>query len=176
MFVSWTTSDKGGIAELQIAAAAAEIGIVVAKPVLEGCRYDLIFDTGPRLLRVQCKWASRHGDVVRILTRTSRLTNRGHVRTTYSANEIDALAAYCGDTRECYLIPISEIDGQSMVHLRLHPARNNQSVGVKMASDYSLGAIAQLGERLTGSQKVAGSSPASSTSEQAAHQGGLFSF
>ena len=125
---------------------------------------------------MQCKWASRYGDVVRILTRTSRLTSAGHVRTTYTAGEIDAVAAYCPDTADCYLIPIGEIDGQSMVHLRLHPARNNQSAGVKMAVDYRLGAIAQLGERVTGSHEVAGSSPASSTAEQAAHPGGLFSF
>src|SRR5207247_1184255 len=36
-------------------------------------------------------------------------------------------------------------------------------VAVKMADDYRLGGIAQLGERLGGTQKVAGSSPASST-------------
>ncbi len=40
-----------------------------------------------------------------------------------------------------------------------------------MASDYELpGAIAQLGERLAGSQKVAGSSPASSTPPKAARE------
>ena len=164
MFVYRTPSDKGAIAELKIAAAAADLGIVVAWPMMEGRRYDLIFDTGSRLLRVQCKWAPRMGDVVRVNTRTSRLTNLGHVRTTYSRREIDAVAAYCADLDECFLLPIADIDGQSMVRLRLRRARNNQTMGVKMASDYRLGAIAQLGERLHGMQEVAGSSPASSMS------------
>ena len=56
--------------------------------------------------------------------------------------------------------------------LRLARTANNQQIGVNQARDYELerldfparGAIAQLGERLAGSQKVAGSSPAGSTS------------
>jgi hypothetical protein len=51
---------------------------------------------------------------------------------------------------------------------RLAPARNNQKIGVTMADDYRLGAVAQLGERLAGSQKVRGSSPLSSTGPKAA--------
>ena len=52
-----TPSAKGGIAEMAIAAAAVKLGIVVARPMIEGCRYDLIFDVGDRFWRVQCKWA-----------------------------------------------------------------------------------------------------------------------
>jgi hypothetical protein len=50
-----------------------------------------------------------------------------------------------------------------MIHLRLAPARNNQEFSITYAADYEFsGAIAQLGERLRGTQEVAGSSPASS--------------
>ena len=45
---------KGGIAELAIAWEATKLGIGVYKPMIEGGRYNLIFDVGPRLLRVQC--------------------------------------------------------------------------------------------------------------------------
>jgi hypothetical protein len=96
--------------------------------------------------------------------RTSRCTPAGYVSGTYGSHEVDAIAAYCPDLERCYLLPIREFDGQSVCHLRLAPARNNQKLGVRMASEYELGAIAQLGERLGGTQKVAGSSPASSTS------------
>ena len=59
-----------------------------------------------------------------------------------------------------------------MVQLRLAPTRNNQLCGINWARDYELtrldfaafGAVAQLGERVTGSHEVAGSSPAGSTS------------
>ena len=160
-----TTNQKGAIAEARITAAAMELGIVVLRPTIEGRRYDIVFDVGPRLLRVQCKWATRKADVVVIRTRTCRHTPRGYVRGTYSADEIDAVAAWCAETDQCYFIPIAKIDGQGFLHLRLGPTRNNQRQLVNWAADYPLGAIAQLGERLTGSQEAEGSSPSSSTSD-----------
>jgi hypothetical protein len=50
--VELTTNQKGAIAEAAVALAAIKAGIVVARPLSEGRRYDLIFDTGDRLLRV----------------------------------------------------------------------------------------------------------------------------
>ena len=154
-----TTNQKGAIAEAQITAAAVELGLGVWRPMVEGCRYDLILDAGDRLLRTQCKWANRENDVVVVRGRTCRHTPRGYVWTTYSAEEVDGIAAWCPDTAECYFVPIAEIDGRAAMHLRLAPARNNQELLVHWAADYRLGAIAQLGERLAGSQEVVGSSP-----------------
>ena len=60
MFVPIGDSNhKGNVAELKIVAAAAELGIDVSKPLTEHGRCDLIFDSGGRLLRVQCKWANQ---------------------------------------------------------------------------------------------------------------------
>ena len=61
-----------------------------------------------------------------------------------------------------WLLPIELVEGRQMLNLRLSPAKNNQTLGVTWAEQYELGAIAQLGERVTGSHEVAGSSPASS--------------
>ncbi len=160
-----TSNQKGAIAEAHIVAAAVELGIDVYRPVAEGCRSDLILDTGQRMLRTQCKWANRKGDVVVVRGRTSRHTPRGYVWTTYSAAEVDGIAAWCPDTAECYFVPIAEIDGRTSMHLRLAPARNRQEHLVHWAAQYRLGAIAQLGERRAGSAKVVGSSPTSSTTE-----------
>jgi len=160
-----TTNQKGAIAETRITAAAVELGMEVYRPVVEGGRYDVILAVGDRLLRTQCKWANREGEVVVVRGRTCRHTPRGYVWTTYSAVEIDGIAAWCPDTAECYFIPIREIDGRACMHLRLAPARNNQELLVHWATDYRLGAIAQLGERRAGSAKAGGSSPPSSTSE-----------
>jgi hypothetical protein len=49
---------------LAIQLAATTLGIDVYKPVAEGGRYDMIFDLDDRLLRVQCKWATRRGEVL----------------------------------------------------------------------------------------------------------------
>jgi hypothetical protein len=162
--VSLTPSQKGAAAEARIAAEAMKAGVVVLRPLIEGRRYDLLFDIEGRLVRVQCKSAVRHGDVIVVGTRTSRHTPHGYVRTTYSASEIDAIAVYCADNDACYLIPIDDLRGRSMIHLRLARARNNQEFAITYAADYEFhGAIAQLGERVTGSHEVGGSNPPSST-------------
>ena len=52
------TNHKGNVAEMVIATEAMKLSVDVMKPLGEHTRYDLIFDLGSRLLRVQCKWAT----------------------------------------------------------------------------------------------------------------------
>ena len=52
-----STDQKGAIAESAIVYAATKLGIGVYRPVCDGERYDLIFDLGGLLERIQCKWA-----------------------------------------------------------------------------------------------------------------------
>jgi PD-(D/E)XK nuclease superfamily protein len=164
-----TTDQKGAVAELAIACAAAELGIGVwTAHTVE--RFDLIFDLRPRLLRVQCKWASRKGDVLSIRCCSHRRNRDGLVRRRYSPDEIDAFAAYSADVGRCYFLPVDLFAFRTEIQLRLAPARNNQQVGINWAKDFEFaatlgphGAIAQLGERVAGSHEVAGSSPAGST-------------
>ena len=175
-----TSGDKGAIAETAITAAAVELGVFVCRPVQEGRRYDLIFDVDDAILRVQCKWGRLSKDVIVVAAGTCRHTPRGYIRTTYTAAEIDALAVYCQPLKRSFLLPIDEVEGKSVIHLRLQPARNNQRALIKMADDYDLarivdrpGAVAQLGERRHGMAEVRGSIPLSST-PQAAQPRGLF--
>lgn len=130
------TSQKGAIAEAEIAAAAIRLQLPVLRPLSEGGRYDLVIDLGEKLLRVQCKWASRNQDVLTIRCATSRHTPRGYVKTTYSTHEIDAIAAYSPSTDSCYLIPIDEAQGMAAISLRLAPTRNNQATNIRWARDY----------------------------------------
>jgi len=155
---------KGNVAEAAIAAAAVKLGIGVLRPQFEHGRYDLVFEFRERLLRIQCKWAPLRGDVVVVNLAGYRLTARGSVRSTYSADEIDAVAAYCEDLDACYLLPISLVAGMRALHLRVAPPRNGQRAALNWAAHYELsGAVAQLGERLGGTQEARGSSPLSST-------------
>ena len=158
-----TPTVKGSIAEAVIAAEAVKAGIMVLRPVVEGRRYDLVFDLGDRMLRVQCKSGRLKGGVIAVHTRTSRHTPRGYVWTTYQAEEINALAVYCPKLDRCYLLPIELVAGRSAIHLRIAAAANNQRASVHFAAEFAFpGAIAQLGERRAGSAKVEGSSPSSS--------------
>ena len=165
MFVL-TTNQKGGIAETKIAAAATELGISVLRPIVEHGRYDLAFEIGERILRIQCKWAAldRAAGVIRVNLQTCRHTPNGYVYGSYGADEIDAVAVYCREQDRCYLLPIALVAGRRAIHLRTTPPLNEQRACINLATDFEFpGAIAQLGEHLRGTQGVAGSSPASST-------------
>jgi prevent-host-death family protein len=154
---------KGNVAEAAIAAAAVKLGVEVLKPQLEHGRYDLVFEIDSRFLRVQCKWAPKRGQVIEVNLVSSRHTRNGFVRSRYERHEIDAVAVYCEELDQCYLIPIDQVAGRSGISLRLAGPKNGQRAALNWAADYRLGAIAQWEERLRGTQEVAGSSPASST-------------
>ena len=89
----------------------------------------------------------------------------GYIRRTYEEREVDLIAVYCEELGRCFPLPVSLTSGMTSIQLRLAPPRNAQRACINLADDFDfVGAIAQLGERLRGTQEVAGSSPASSTS------------
>jgi PD-(D/E)XK endonuclease len=151
-----TTNQKGTIAELKIAAAAAQLNIPVLRPMTDHCRYDLAFEVAGRLLRVQCKWGALDPDgaVIRLNLQRSWLSPHGYVRGAYSEKEIDAVAVYCGDLDRCYLLPCALIADRRGIYLRLSPPRNAQQAFINLAADFEFdGAVAQLG-RATRWQRV----------------------
>ena len=155
-----TTDQNGAIAEQAIQFAATKLGIDVYRPVAEGGRYDMIFDLEDRLVRVQCKWATRRDKVLVVSCQSARRCAEGFVRRAYTAAEVDAIAAYSLDLDRCFFIPIERVEGRPSIVLRLSPCRNNQRRRINWADDFDLpatlrrqqGAVAQLGERLAGSQ------------------------
>jgi prevent-host-death family protein len=156
---------KGNAAELAIAAEAARLGLGVWHPLTEHGRCDLLLGIAGQLCRVQCKWARLSGEVVQFNLETSRRTAGGYARTRYTADEVDAIAAYCEELNQCYLVPIEIAEGKSAISLRLAPARNGQRAALNWADQYRLGAVAQLAERRRGTAEARGSNPLSSTSQ-----------
>jgi prevent-host-death family protein len=162
-----STNRKGAIAEAKITAAAVELDVPVLRPVAEHGRYDLAFEIGGRIHRIQCKWGSfdPQDGVIKVNLESSFLTPSGYVRTPYSAGEIDFFAVYCGQLDRCYLLPIGFVDGRRAIYLRLSPSRNRQRACINLAKRFEFaGAVAQLEERLNGIQEAGGSSPPSSIS------------
>jgi len=140
-----TSDQKGVIAETAVIHAAAKLDVPVLKPVNDGLRYDLAFDLGHRILRVQCKWAARRGDCIIVNSRTCRRGRDGFIRSTYSPDDVDLVAAYCADVDSCYAIPIGRLAGRPSIALRLAPTKNNQQKGVNWAGDYEFAAkLSQL--------------------------------
>jgi len=98
-----TRKQRGEMAEAAFLAVAAAFGMRVAKPWGESSRYDLVVDTGGKLLRVQVKSAHRAdqygGYSVHAHGNSSRV---------YSPREIDVLAAYVVPVGAWYLFPVEE--------------------------------------------------------------------
>jgi hypothetical protein len=135
-----TTNQKGAIAETAIIHAATKLGVAVYKPVADGGRCDLVFDLAGRFVRVQCKWAGRNGDVVVIRCYSSRRAAEGFRKRSYTAEEVDGVAAYCADLDRCYFLPAALFSGRVQIDLRLGPTRNNQRHGVNWAKTYEFAA------------------------------------
>jgi hypothetical protein len=132
---------KGNVAEAAVVFHAARLGIQVFRPLLEHGRYDLVLDVGGRLQRVQCKWAQQMGEVVVVRLASNRLTPAGYVRTHYTKDQIDAVAAYCADLDRCYLLPVHLVAGRNQVSLRLEATRNGQEAKVNWAAHFELAAM-----------------------------------
>jgi prevent-host-death family protein len=158
-------NEKGDIAEAEIALAAIRAGCTVSRPLTDHPPYDLVLEVPGRLLRVQCKWAALKDGVVQVrLRRCAHSPTRGYVRAGYDAEEIDAIAAYCDELGQCFLVPMELVAGQDWLSLRVDTPLNGQRASIHLAARHTLsGAIAQLGERVHGMHEVAGSSPAGST-------------
>lgn len=159
---------RGAIAEAAIAHAAAICGVPVFKPLAEHGRCDLVIEVAGRLFRVQCKAATSDGRVVRIGLSSSWRTATRSVRRSYSSEEVDLIAAHCPEIPATYLVPIDLVEGQGALQLRLSPPLNGQRAALHYAAEHEFpGAVAQLEERLAGSEEARGSSPLSSTSSEA---------
>ncbi len=131
-----TPSQKGAVAEAAITTAAIELGLTVLRPLCDGRRYDIVIDLEPTLLRVQCKLARQLNGALLVPMKTNRYTPQGYVSTSYTADEVDAIAAYAPASKSCYLLPLHDVANRRAVHLRLAPTRNSQAQGIRWARDY----------------------------------------
>jgi len=118
------------------------------------------------LLRIQCKWASLVKEALIVRCSTFRRTREGYRVTTYTADEVDAIAAYCHELDRCLFIPIDRAAGHRVLALRVAPPQNNQQRRTNWADDFDFaatiarqGAVAQLEERPDGIRKARGSNP-----------------
>jgi hypothetical protein len=170
---------KGAIAETAIAAAARRSTSRFSARSSNTPRYDLGFEIGGRILRVQCKWGRLSGDgaVIQVSLRSSWCTPTGYERRSYTEDEIDLVAVYCGGLDRRYVVPSTLAVRRGGIQLRVKPPKNGQRACLNLAVDFELpGAVAQLEEHLHGMQGARGSSPLSSTSRPATLDVGAHEF
>jgi hypothetical protein len=96
-------------------------------------RVDLIFDDGERgLQRTQCKTSRVAAGVLTFSvcshTRTVRRDYRG---------QVDVFGVYSPRLHEVFIVPVEDV-ATRLCSLRLEPARNNQTKGIRWAEEYRL--------------------------------------
>jgi len=114
------TKHRGDIAEQAAILHALKRGWGVLKPIGDNLPYDLIFDIGGRLIRVQVKYAwldapSRNYVVDNRRTKTNR---RQMVRELYTAADFDFALVYIEDKDCFYVFPVNVfINYGSEIHM-----------------------------------------------------------
>lgn len=131
----------GNISEGMVTAALLRVGHSVLLPVGSQRDYDLVFDDGKRLARVQCKTGRIRGGAVQFKTctvvkvwGTGKVTSRSHT-------EVDFFGIYCPQNGKVYLVPREDVDSTQGT-LRLVRPRNGQKLAIRWASTYEIAAMA----------------------------------
>jgi hypothetical protein len=128
---------KGDLAELMVAADLRRRGYKLAFPYGEDWDYDLIIERRGKLERIQVKHYTSDGSIIHVRCYSKSLTN-GRVKRTkpYTRATVDWIAVWDPTTARPYYVPSTVFDGYLQITLRLTPARNNQSLGVRDARDF----------------------------------------
>ncbi|MBO0859275.1 MAG: hypothetical protein J2P21_12500 [Chloracidobacterium sp.] len=126
------TSATGNVSELKVATAYVEAGFAVSMPLGGGAPYDLIVDTGKRLMKVQVKTGRlRNGCIIFPMQRHSGHKTKPR---SYDQGEIDLFAVYCPGNGKIYVWQFG--DNPCQGYLRYSDTRNKQQQKIRWAKDY----------------------------------------
>ena len=129
--------DVGQRSEAAIIAELVKRGYRILMPYGINHRYDLVIDTGERLLRAQCKTGRLRDGVILFNTVSVRVNTRRTFVTPYDADQIDLFLIYCPDTDRVYALDVREA-ASSHGALRVDPAANGQAKRIRWAADHEL--------------------------------------
>lgn len=126
--------ESGNRSEAIVLTAYLNAGFQVSIPFGSGASYDLVVDTGARLLKVQVKTAWLSNGCV-LFKSQRRQPGAGLTRRPYKPGEVDYFVVYCPTDEKLYVLPAigQGVEGR----LRLTPAKNRQAKFVKWAADYT---------------------------------------
>lgn len=130
------TKDKGDLAVLKVLADLGERGFGALLPVTEHAPFDLVAYGSGSFYRVQVKFRAASNGRVQVAFVSSWADRHGTHKRPMSRDEVDVIAIYCPDTRECYYVDPASC--RESVSLRVEPARNGQAKGVLLAERYRL--------------------------------------
>ncbi|HEX8455888.1 MAG TPA: group I intron-associated PD-(D/E)XK endonuclease [Pyrinomonadaceae bacterium] len=126
---------KGNSAEAVVLAAYIQAGFLVSVPFGGGAAYDLIVDTGARLIRVQVKTGKLESGCIVYNARRHRGSKYNSFKR-YRADELDVFTVWCPRNQQLYVVPAEHsltIEGR----LRIIETQNFQEKKIKWARDYA---------------------------------------
>lgn len=113
---------KGAIAEAVVIERALKKGYTISKPVVDGCKYDLIIDENGNLKKAQVRYStclSQNKNILKF-SLLRKAANGENIK--YSKNDVDIFFLYSPVTNDVYRI---ENNGDmSMVSIVLHKISN----------------------------------------------------
>ncbi len=115
-----STKLRGDIAEQAAILQALKHGWGVLKPVGDRLPYDLVFDVGAALVKVQvkCAWFDQQRGNYVVDNRRTKTNRRWMVRETYDPSDFDFALAYIEELDLFYVFPVEVfISYASEVHL-----------------------------------------------------------
>jgi hypothetical protein len=128
------TTVAGNRTEGAVLAALIRTGRTVLLPFGGGHRYDLAYEEDGRLVKVQCKTARLKGGSLKFNTASVDLLTR--TRRTYHG-QVDMFGVFSPDLIRVYLVPVALLPNTEAM-LRVEPAKNAQSRGIRWAADFEL--------------------------------------
>lgn len=125
---------QGTVAVAKAVAKFNELGCSVFTEFGDLSRIDLIVERDGKLRRVQVKSTDVDGEVVRLSLKKS---GPGGYSYTYQVSDFDYFALYIRTLDKLVLVPSSVLkDNSNTLVFRLSKAKNNQTKGVHLLSDY----------------------------------------
>jgi PD-(D/E)XK endonuclease len=130
------TKAVGDLSEIMVIAELTRAGYSVAVPLGENNRYDIIAEIDGTLVRIQVKTGRLRKGAVIFNCYSSDSHRNGTACRPYT-NEVEYFGVYCRELETVYLVGISDT-ARVTGSLRVHPAHNRQTRGIRWASDYTL--------------------------------------
>ena len=130
------TSQKGDIGEAVVIAEATKKGYSVLIPLSGHKQYDLVLDKNNKLLRIQVKFSSGDGEVVKVKGKHSS-GREPYVTGKYTKNEIDAIIVYDASLNKTFFIPAEILgEGRNAIWLRVKEPKTKEYKKIIWAKDF----------------------------------------
>jgi hypothetical protein len=132
------TKEIGELSEAKVLVELKSLGFTVSTPFGDNAKYDLIFDDGSSLHKVQVKTGRlKDRGVVSFNTATRGHNTDNTYQKEYTEEDIDVFVVYCPQNENLYAVDVEDAPNSSM-SLRVEEPGNGQTKGINMAEDFRL--------------------------------------